>query len=168
MVLSFLDRVSGTSHRISTVMENSIIQDTEIVFVPGRVFWGWRAQGPCTLRCNAQRVCLHRDLSSPSFLPSSPVGPCPACVPQIRVRGGSLSRSAFLSEEPLVSSCNESQPQLSSCQTGFFKNISVFTQHELISLQCPWGLIAGGRGCALGTPPHPVLKCQYRLREQWP
>lgn len=106
-------------------------------------------------------VRLPRELSSPSFPPCQPK---PACLPPSPGTDGSVPGSAFLSTEPLVSSCNESQPQLSSCQTGFFKNISVFTQHELISLQCPWGLI-GGRGCALGTPPHPVLKCQYHLWE---
>lgn len=124
---------------------------------------------PCiwgaALRCIALRVCLHRELRPPSFPPRQPG---PACLPPSPGKGGSLSGSAFLSSEPLVSSRNESQPQLSSCQTGFFKNISVFTQHELISLQCPWGLIAGGRGCALGTPPHPVLKCQYHLHLREP
>lgn len=106
---------------------------------------------------------LHR--AQLSFLPTPPAGP--GVLAPSPGEGVSLSGSTFLSVESLVSSCNESQPQLSSCQTGFFKNISVFTQHELISLQCPWGLRAGGRGCALGTPPYPVLKCQYQLREQW-
>lgn len=85
-------------------------------------------------------------------LPPSLVGPSCMFVPHAR-EGGSLPGSAFHPVEPLVSSCSESQPQLSSCQTGFFKNISVFTQHELTSLQCPCGLVAGWRGCALGTLP---------------
>lgn len=87
-----------------------------------------------------------------AFLPSSPLRQPGTFTPNPR-KGGSLPGSAFLSVEPLVSSCSGSQPQLSSCQTGFFKNISVFTQHDLIGLQCPCGLIAGGRGCAPGTLP---------------
>lgn len=155
MVLSSLDLMSGPSHRVATFLE-TMSSRRLILFLCLNVCLGAGQRGSSVSRgSSAQGARL-------SFLPALPARP--ACLPPSPGTSGSVPGSAFLSMEPLVSSCNESQPQLSSCQTGFFKNISVFTQHELISLQCPWGLI-GGRGCALGTPPHPVLKCQYHLWE---
>lgn len=131
---------------MDTLVEDSASQDSEIALVCLGVEGGETLHFRCWFLVHfPEGGSAQRDLRPPSFLSGWPV--------RSWLRGHSLPGSLFLSVESLDSSRNESQPQLSSCQTGFFKNISVFTQHELIGLQCPCGLIAGGRGCALGTLP---------------
>lgn len=125
--------MSGIRSRVDTLVEDSIRQDTSAVPVPDRASWGGRGEGFVTLFHSGHMVPrTHLPTASSSLHPRRPVQRvCPKSA-----RGEPPPGSAFLSQEPLVSSCSDSQPRLSSCQTGFFKNISVFTQHELISLQC--------------------------------
>lgn len=82
------------------------------------------------------RVHLPRGLSSASFTFDTRGGQSGLFAPN-QHEGSSLPGSALLSEKPPVSPC------LESCQTGYFKNMSVFTQHELIGLRCVCALMAG-------------------------
>lgn len=130
MVLSFLDPMLGVSSQVDPHVEDSASWDSEIALDLEYVFWSGEALhfGCCSgVHCPEG---VRPERPAPVVFPPQSTSPRPG-------EGNSLPGSVFLSLEPLVSSCNESQPQSLSCQTGFFKNISVFTQHELISLQCP-------------------------------
>lgn len=156
-------------------MEDGVRQDAGAVPVPDRASWGGGRRGSPLRSTPGTRPRGH-DTRVPTVPElSSPPSASPARSPHVCVRD-TPPGPAFLSEEPLVSSCSDSQPQLSSCQTGFFKNIAVFTQHdELIGLQCvcaqararvPWAAllalsprasgIFGSRGCKAASPPRPA------------
>lgn len=116
-------------------------------------------EGLCKLRMKPLRssdFCL-KFATSLAFLPSSPagqrgrLGPNPRRAAPSRGQAGLAlplrgASGFFLQREPASAL---------SCQTGFFKNISVFTRHELIRLQCVCGLRAGKE--VVPRAPLPIL-----------